>query len=206
MLPGRDGRMRIRVCLPAACNTESSAFASLLPFLCNLSTDFDSLDECEPSTSEIAFPFLGTWCTYLLCAWRLCNPSYMKFTDRILSPRPAHNSALISILVYPQPDRIFQTRFTTWKVKVLSVHNYHTMKTWQWPWPWQWVKVSGQLHTPAALPWDDVPRYPLDRRLRGPQNRSGRYGQEKTLPLPWIEPLQSSPQPVPVLTEKSLCL
>jgi hypothetical protein len=33
-------------------------------------------------------------------------------------------------------------------------------------------RVSGQRHAPAAL----YPRYPLDRRLGGPQSRSGRRG------------------------------
>jgi len=33
------------------------------------------------------------------------------------------------------------------------------------------------------------PRYPLDRRLDGPQRRSGRYGEEKIFQLPpGIEP------------------
>jgi hypothetical protein len=37
------------------------------------------------------------------------------------------------------------------------------------------------------------PRYPLDRRLGGPQSRSGRCGLEKNLlPLPGIEPQISS--------------
>jgi hypothetical protein len=31
------------------------------------------------------------------------------------------------------------------------------------------------------------PRYPLDRRLGGPQNQSGRRGEEKILPLPGLE-------------------
>jgi hypothetical protein len=30
-------------------------------------------------------------------------------------------------------------------------------------------------------PWETAPRYPLDRRLGGPQNRSGRHGEEKIL-------------------------
>jgi hypothetical protein len=37
------------------------------------------------------------------------------------------------------------------------------------------------------------PRYPLDRRLGGPQSQSGRYGKEKNpLLLPGIEPRSSS--------------
>jgi hypothetical protein len=43
--------------------------------------------------------------------------------------------------------------------------------------------VSGQLHAPSALPLGKSPRYPLDRRLGGPQSRSGRRGEEKILGL-----------------------
>jgi hypothetical protein len=37
------------------------------------------------------------------------------------------------------------------------------------------MEVSAQLHAPAALPIgkEPPPRYPLDRRLGGPQSRSG---------------------------------
>jgi hypothetical protein len=50
--------------------------------------------------------------------------------------------------------------------------------------------VSGQRHAPAALhPREKDPRYPLDRRLGGPQSRSGRRGLKKNpLPLSGIEP------------------
>jgi hypothetical protein len=41
------------------------------------------------------------------------------------------------------------------------------------------MEVSGQLHAPAALPPEKEPWHPLDRRLGGPQNRSGRGGEEK---------------------------
>jgi hypothetical protein len=44
--------------------------------------------------------------------------------------------------------------------------------------------VSGQLHAPVALPQEKdppPPRYSLDRRLGGPQSRSGRRGEEKIL-------------------------
>jgi hypothetical protein len=37
------------------------------------------------------------------------------------------------------------------------------------------------------------PRYPLDRRLGGPQGQSGRCGEEKNLAVPGIEPGPSSP-------------
>jgi hypothetical protein len=55
------------------------------------------------------------------------------------------------------------------------------------------MEVSGQLHAPAALPWGKSPRYPLDRRLGGPQRGSGRCGEEKNLALPGIEPRPYSP-------------
>jgi hypothetical protein len=42
---------------------------------------------------------------------------------------------------------------------------------------------------PAALSQGKSPRYPLDRRLGGPQGRSGRGGEEKnSQPPPVIEP------------------
>jgi hypothetical protein len=50
--------------------------------------------------------------------------------------------------------------------------------------------VSGQRHAPAALfPGERTPRYPLYRRLGGPQSRSGHRGKRKNpFPLPRIEP------------------
>jgi hypothetical protein len=42
--------------------------------------------------------------------------------------------------------------------------------------------VSGQLHAPAALLPDKEPRDPLDRRLYGPQGRSGPYGAVTIVP------------------------
>jgi hypothetical protein len=41
--------------------------------------------------------------------------------------------------------------------------------------------VSGQLHAPAALPPGKSSRYPLYRRLGGPQSRSGRHGEVKNV-------------------------
>jgi hypothetical protein len=32
------------------------------------------------------------------------------------------------------------------------------------------MEVSGQFHAPAALPQEERPQYPLDRRLGGPQS------------------------------------
>jgi len=51
------------------------------------------------------------------------------------------------------------------------------------------MEVSGQLHASATLHPGKSPWYPLDRRLGGPQNRSGRGGGEKnSQPPPGIEP------------------
>jgi hypothetical protein len=41
------------------------------------------------------------------------------------------------------------------------------------------MEVSGQIHAPAALPPGKSPWYSLDRRLGGPQSRSGHGGDEK---------------------------
>jgi len=45
------------------------------------------------------------------------------------------------------------------------------------------MKVNGQLHAPAYLQ-ENRPQYPLDRRLSGPQSRSGHDGGEKNIPAP----------------------
>jgi len=52
------------------------------------------------------------------------------------------------------------------------------------------MEVSGQPHTPAALPQQGKnPWYLSDRRLSGPQSRSGRGAEEKnSQPPPGIEP------------------
>jgi hypothetical protein len=51
------------------------------------------------------------------------------------------------------------------------------------------MEVSGRLHSPAVLPQGKRLWYPLDRRLGGPQSRSGRGGEEKnSQPLPRLEP------------------
>jgi hypothetical protein len=50
------------------------------------------------------------------------------------------------------------------------------------------MEVSGQLHAPAALPPGKETLVPMDRRLGGPQSRSGRGGEEKnSQPSPEIE-------------------
>jgi hypothetical protein len=51
------------------------------------------------------------------------------------------------------------------------------------------MEVSDQLHAPAALPPGKDPWFLLDRRLGGPQSRSGGGGEEKNFqPSPGIEP------------------
>jgi hypothetical protein len=50
------------------------------------------------------------------------------------------------------------------------------------------MEVSGQLHAPAALLQWKSPLYPLDRRLGGPQSRSGRGEEKNSQPSPGIEP------------------
>jgi hypothetical protein len=51
------------------------------------------------------------------------------------------------------------------------------------------MKVSGEIHAPAALPLRRETPIPLDRRLGGTQSWFGSCGVEKNLsPLPGIEP------------------
>jgi hypothetical protein len=46
-------------------------------------------------------------------------------------------------------------------------------------------------------------RYPLERRMGGPQNQSKCCGEKRNLSLPGIEPKPSSSQPFTILTELS---
>jgi hypothetical protein len=55
---------------------------------------------------------------------------------------------------------------------------------------WRWVVSFTSL---PLYPRGYRPRYPLDRRLGGPQSQSGLCGEEKNLTLPGIEPGRSSP-------------
>jgi hypothetical protein len=48
-------------------------------------------------------------------------------------------------------------------------------------WPRHQFEVSSQLHPQAASPRGVSHRYPLDRRLAGPGNQSGRRGEKKSL-------------------------
>jgi hypothetical protein len=66
------------------------------------------------------------------------------------------------------------------------------------------MEVSGQLHSPTALPQEKSPLYPLDRRLAGPNSRSGHGGKEKnSQPLPELEPPIIQPVVQPYTTELS---
>jgi hypothetical protein len=47
--------------------------------------------------------------------------------------------------------------------------------------PRHWLEVSGQLQARPLYPRGKRPRYPLDRRLGGPQSQSGPRGEEKIL-------------------------
>jgi hypothetical protein len=51
------------------------------------------------------------------------------------------------------------------------------------------MEVSGQPYAQPLYPQGKSPWYPLDRRLDGPQSRSGRGGEEKnSQPVPGLEP------------------
>jgi hypothetical protein len=55
---------------------------------------------------------------------------------------------------------------------------------------WRWVMTF----TPQPpYPRGNRPRYPLDRRLDGPQRWSGRFREEKNFAVSGIKPGQSSP-------------
>jgi hypothetical protein len=69
------------------------------------------------------------------------------------------------------------------------------------------MEVSGQLHAPAALPQEKSPCYPLDRRMGGPQSRSGSGGEEKnSQPLSGIETPIIQPAAQSYTTELTWCL
>jgi hypothetical protein len=77
------------------------------------------------------------------------------------------------------------------------------------------MEVSGRLHAQAALPPGKEPRYPLDRRLGGPQSRSGRRREETILDLIGTElrhvgrPARSScytEYAIPATTKKSVAV
>jgi hypothetical protein len=49
------------------------------------------------------------------------------------------------------------------------------------------MEMSGQFYAPVNLLPGEIPPYPLDRRLSGPQSRSGRFGEVKTHGFIWNE-------------------
>jgi hypothetical protein len=54
------------------------------------------------------------------------------------------------------------------------------------------MEMSGQFHAPAAFSQGNIPWYPLDRRLGGPQSRSGEENNSHSLPgfeRPIIQPI-----------------
>jgi hypothetical protein len=53
------------------------------------------------------------------------------------------------------------------------------------------MEMSGQLHSSAVYSLGKSPRYPLERRLGGPQSSLDAVEKRKILPLPGIEPLSS---------------
>jgi hypothetical protein len=56
------------------------------------------------------------------------------------------------------------------------------------------MEMSGEFRALPALPQVKGPWYPLDRKLGGPQSRSGRFDEEKnSQPLPGLEPLIVQP-------------
>jgi hypothetical protein len=60
------------------------------------------------------------------------------------------------------------------------------------------MEVSGQLHAPSALFLGKDRGYPLDRRLGGPQNLSGRDGEEKN----FTPTLNSDPSVVQLIASR----
>jgi hypothetical protein len=55
-------------------------------------------------------------------------------------------------------------------------------------WPRHHMELSGQIHVPATLLQGKSLWHPLNRRLRGPQSRSGLGGEEKnSQPPPTME-------------------
>jgi hypothetical protein len=66
---------------------------------------------------------------------------------------------------------------------------------------------GGQLHAQAALPQENSPWYPSDRRLGGFQSRSGRGGKEKNFqPMPGLEPPLIQPVAHHCIAERSRLL
>ena len=50
------------------------------------------------------------------------------------------------------------------------------------------MEVHGQIHAPASLTPEQNLRHPMNRRLRGPHNRSSRFAEQKNLGSAGNEP------------------
>jgi hypothetical protein len=58
------------------------------------------------------------------------------------------------------------------------------------------MEMLGQLHAPRGLSPTKGPRYPLNKRLGGPQSRYGRFQKRRIFcPMPEFEPGSSSMYP-----------
>jgi hypothetical protein len=69
------------------------------------------------------------------------------------------------------------------------------------------MEVSGQFTLRPLYPQEKSPWYPLDRRLGGPQNWSGRgSGEQNSQPLPGLEPTIVQPVAQRYTTELSRLL
>jgi hypothetical protein len=79
-----------------------------------------------------------------------------------------------------------------------AVKTYRGVEVYLHPsWPWYWMEVSDQLHAPVALTLGKDPLILIGWEAGGPQNRSGRCGEEKILtPVGnWIPYVQSIARP-----------
>jgi hypothetical protein len=77
--------------------------------------------------------------------------------------------------------------------KVVPVLNYFSTKPWRHKREWRYSYTILDLVTRWRWVVSFTPRYSLDRRLGGPQSRSGRCGEVKNLALPGTELKPSSP-------------
>jgi hypothetical protein len=87
---------------------------------------------------------------------------------------------ITAISLYSEPhDLVKLSLFFNWSPfheGVLGEWSYRSTHSWTR----HWMEVSGEVHSPAALPRGrESPWYPLDKRLGGRQNQSGRGGEEK---------------------------
>jgi hypothetical protein len=125
------------------------------------------------------------------------------------SVSPANHSTDFSIIIitWGWHSRPFSGRSVEWtlippptiqikkkKGKVVPMH--HTMKTYCGEGECRYSFTILDLGTRWSASRPGGPRYPMDRRLGGPQSRSRRCGDEKNLfPLLGMEPRPSNPNP-----------